>query len=548
MRTINAIIQQVTEAYLAQLSSKELPKPLDLERELLVQVNAAIDEENTKRARGHSEAKLRHLQFTQVATILIRFHHIRRLAVESSDDSVVRSDTDPIVVYDACHGVYRSNTDEIDRIIRQYHPGANTRYCQEVRSVLRTTAPYTQLAGPRYVAVGNGDYCHETQELLPFSPERVFLTRTPVRFNPTAVDPQIYNADDGTTWSLTQGILDLANGNESINRLLWEVLCCVLHPHVRTNKIIALIGNGNNGKGMLIELATHLVGVSNTTTASIADLGKDTTLPSLPGKQLVVSHENAHNEYIRNAETIKQLATRDPIFVNPKYQQPYNAVFEGNQLHSFNDFPNFGDRSQSMYRRWIYVPLLAKFEGIERKYIKDDYIRRDDVLEYALARILKSGFTGFTESDITEDLLYQAKLSHDPIRQFWDEFSDEFVWDILPTEFLYDIYRSWSKTVRPEGRIESLINFRKHIRDVVEDVSPEWRWSERARVGARMAKPEYLLDKYGERDKNGRPKWAPSVDPSGGFARQAREQRYRHVFLRSTSSYATSSNVEESDV
>lgn len=547
MRTLNAIIHEVTEYFLSSLSPTNLPSPLVLERQLLIQVNAAIDEENSTRARGHTETKLRCLHFEQVATILIHFHYVIRLGVSSSDDNLVKSATDPLLVYDPCQNIYWPNTDELDRLIRRYHPGADSRYCKEVRDYLRSIAPYKKLAGPEFVAVGNGDYCHVTKQLLPSSPERVFLTRTPIRYDPTAADPQIYNDDDGTTWSLSQGILDLANGNESINRLPWEILGCVLHPHVRTNKIIGLIGSGNNGKGMLIELATKLVGISNTTTASIADLGKDTTLPSLPGKSLVVSHENAPNDYIRNAEIIKQLATRDAFFVNPKYQQPYNDVFEGNQLHSFNEFPNFGDRSPSMYRRWIYVPFLAKFEGVERKYIKDDYIHRDDVLEYALSRVLQAGFTGFTESEITEELLYEAKISHDPIRQFWDEFSDEFVWDILPTEFLYDIYRPWSKAVRPEGRIESLINFRKHIRDVVEDVSPEWLWNERARVGVRMANPEYLIDKYCELGRNGMPKWGLRVDPSADFARQSREQRFRHVFLRSPSHSAISSHGGEGD-
>ena len=207
---------------------------------------------------------------------------------------------------------------------------------------------------------------------------------------------------------------------------------------MRTNKAVALYNPvGNNGKGTILQALRGLAGESNTLSASVATLAKDTTLPLLSGKSLVVSDENATNDFVKNAEIIKVLATRDTYFVNPKYQHPYNETFEGNQVHCLNALPRFGDHSDSMWRRWLFIPLTAEFEGRDRKYIRDEYLLRDDVIQYILRRALEMKFTGFSETDATRKLMIDAKLHNDAARQFWDEHEKEFVWDLLPLDFLY---------------------------------------------------------------------------------------------------------------
>ena len=40
------------------------------------------------------------------------------------------------------------------------------------------------------------------------------------------------------------------------------------------------------------------------------------------------------------------------------------------------------DRSDSFYRIQSFVPFVKSFTGAERKYIKNDYLERKEVLEY----------------------------------------------------------------------------------------------------------------------------------------------------------------------
>lgn len=65
------------------------------------------------------------------------------------------------------------------------------------------------------------------------------------------------------------------------------------------------------------------------------------------------------------------------------------------------------------------IPFEKRFEGRERKYIKDDYLKRKDVLEYVLYKLLAT--TDYYELDVPQtciDMLEEFKLENDPVRQF----------------------------------------------------------------------------------------------------------------------------------
>lgn len=68
------------------------------------------------------------------------------------------------------------------------------------------------------------------------------------------------------------------------------------------------------------------------------------------------------------------------------------------------------------------IPFEKRFEGRERKYIKDDYLKRKDVLEYVLYKLLAT--TDYYELDVPQtciDMLEEFKLENDPVRQFAEE-------------------------------------------------------------------------------------------------------------------------------
>lgn len=510
LRTSNAITDSATARYLASLDPNDPPHHWEVEADLIELTNNELRIENAGRAAAVGQKAdanqknqiplLRMLSHDQVAQILAHLHRVVRLIPSHAQDAVP-SDNDPLVIYHPQSGIYLRSNDAIVAAAAKY-AGGGVQFQKDVLASLRVHARQLRHGtSHEWAAVANGDYHRATGVLLPFSPDRVFLSRVPVAYIQDAQNPVIHNDDDDTDWDVDSGLLAIADGDPGTEQLLWELLAAVAQPNVRTNKAVALYNRvGNNGKGTILQACRGIAGESNTLSASVATLAKDATLPLLSGKSLVVSDENATNDFVKNAETIKVLATRESFFVNPKYQQPYNATFEGTQVHCLNALPRFGDHTDSMWRRWLFIPLTAEFEGRDRKYIKDDYLHRPEVLQYILRRALELNFTGFSETDATRDLLRAAKMHNDAARQFWAEHEGQFAWDLLPLGFLYELFKAWFARDKPGGRVLDRGTFDESILSALTDSASEWAYlgpRVPKKASVHMALEEPLVNEYG---------------------------------------------------
>jgi putative DNA primase/helicase len=498
--TQNSIIRGITARYLADVDLDNRPHPFQVESELLRAVNAELRIANSGRDKEEKLSLLRSLTVTQVAQVLCRLHHVA-LLVTARDNSTGPSDTDPLVIYSHDRGIYVRSDDEMSAIVFQYAQGGIS-FFRDVMKATRTFAPAIRaVSGNEWTAVGNGDFHRPTRTLHSFSPDRVFLSRIPVDYVTDAVNPTIHNEDDGTDWDVDSAIREFAADDDGVELLLWQLFAAVVQPNVRTNKIVALHNPlGNNGKGTVIQWLKNLAGAANTLSTTIPKLGHDAFLPAIAGKSLVVSDENPTNAFIKDGETLKLLATRDPILINPKYVAPYNMIFVGTQVHCINALPRMGDHGESMWRRWLFIPMLARFEGIERTYIRDDYIHRDDVLQYVLRRALEMNFTGFTETESTRGVLREAKASNDVPRAFWDQHKGLFERDLLPLEMLWEMFRAWFAQNKPNGLITDRATFDKSIRAAVFDDAGDWMdlgQGNPKKASVHMCGDEELLEQYG---------------------------------------------------
>lgn len=500
LRTSHSIIRGTTARYLADHTPESRPDPFEIEYALLQAVNAELRVENSGRDRDEKLPLLKGLTPNQVAQVICHLHHVA-LLITARDSSTGPSDTDPLVIYSHDRGIYVRSEDALSSIVLRYAQGSHP-FLRDVMKAARSYAPTVRsVPGDEWTAVGNGDFHRPTRTLHPFSPDRVFLSRIPVAYVADAVNPTIHNEDDGTDWDVDSAIREFADDDEGIELLIWQLFAAVVQPNVRTNKIVALYSpRGNNGKGTIVQWLTNIAGGANTVSASISKLGNDTYLPAVAGKSLIVSDENATNDFVKNAEALKLLATRDPILISPKYISPFNMIFVGTQVHCLNALPRMGDHGESMWRRWLFIPMLAHFGGIERTYIRDDYIHRSDALEYVLRRALEMDFTGFTETAATRGVLREAKATNDAPRMFWDEHKQLFERDMLPLEMLWEMYKAWFAQNKPNGLITDRATFDKSIRAAVVDDAGEWidlGQGKPKKASVHMCGDKELVEQYG---------------------------------------------------
>jgi putative DNA primase/helicase len=196
-------------------------------------------------------------------------------------------------------------------------------------------------------------------------------------------------------------------------------------------------------------------------------------LEPLTRASAIIVDENDVGTFIDKAGNLKSVITNDVIAINRKFKTPISFQFNGFMVQCLNEFPKIKDKSDSFYRRQLFIPMTKCFTGAERKYIKNEYLHRQDVLEYILKRVLEMNYYSLSEPNSCTKALIEYKEFNDPVRQFWDELRTEFVWDLLPFTFLYDLYKSWFKLNSPSGTVLGKTTF---VNDLLQIIKGDKMW------------------------------------------------------------------------
>lgn len=184
--------------------------------------------------------------------------------------------------------------------------------------------------------------------------------------------------------------------------------------------------------------------------------------------------------------------------MNRKFKDPRSVKFRGFMIQCINSLPKLRDKSESLYRRLLVIPFEKRFEGCERKYIKGDYLNRPEVLEYVLHRILaKTDYYELDAPGATCRLLAEYREVNDPVRQFLDDILPQVAWDLLPWQFLHDLYRHWSRRNNPSGRVQSKQVFVKEVKALLPQHGIGWSSTQNpVRAPSKMGWPEPLISEY----------------------------------------------------
>lgn len=498
--TYNNTIVTATQQYLDTIDLNNIPSADVIEQNLIGFTNMNLGYQNSERDRNQQFPLLKQLTFTQVTEVMLKLHSVVNIA---PSDKNTDPDYDLLAVY--CDsgddkGIYLTSENYIRGIARKYNSEITLNTAKEIFALLRERAPRVSRCDNRdLIAVNNGIYNYKTKELMPFDPQYVFISKSNVNLNFNATNP-IKQTPDGDAWDVETWFETLSDDPEIID-LFWKIIGAIIRPNVRWNKSAWFYSEtGNNGKGTLVELMRNLCGAGSYASLPLADMGKDFMLEPLTRANAIIVDENDVGQFIDKAANLKAIITNDVLMINRKNKVPISYQFFGFMVQCLNEFPRIKDRSESFYRRQLFVPFDKCFTGIERKYIKDQYMSDTDVLEYVLKKVLVDiePYYSLPEPEATKRVLAEYKRFNDPVRDFWEDHADDFVWDLLPFTFLYEMYRAWLTENNPSG---TPIGRNVFINDLVAILYNDPVWycedkSKQVRSVGRMLKPEHLIAKY----------------------------------------------------
>jgi len=386
--TFDDISRDVTTDYLDSLDPNNPPKPNIIRSELLQSLNNEIALYNAA-ANGRRIPYPRILSEAQIADILLRIYPIINIdfagSIDGVDDDDKDTDTMVLGIYNEDSGIYSTSDKTFYNLIEQYRYNLKDRDLAEIMKILSKKAPIRQRCSDRdIIIVNNGIFDYKTKRLLPFSPDYVFTSKSKVNYNPNAVNVIIHNNDDGTDWDVESWVDSLSDDPEIVE-LLWQIIGAVVRPYNAWDKAIMLYcKTGSNGKGTLVSLLRNLCGAGSWTSIPINEFEEDFKLQPLLKVNAVLVDENKVDDFLDDASNFKAIVTGDPININRKFKTPVTYCSKVFIVQCINFELQGQDKSESFYRRLLVVPMNKRFFGAERKYIKHDYLKRKDVLEYAL--------------------------------------------------------------------------------------------------------------------------------------------------------------------
>ena len=495
-----AVIRKTTQETLESLSPDDLKSPDFVEGAVLYSVNAALDLENSVREQKDKWKPLTELMNAQIADILAYSYPIVRIA---GADMNVDAAQDMLAIYQYDgddKGLYVSSDTALRKLVRSYNYNTTIRDMGEVVGALQEQLPRVSVCKlPNLVAVNNGIFDYDTKQLLDFDPSHVFLSKSRVDYNPNATNVTIHNDSDGTDWDVESWMADLSD-DPDIVEVLWQILGAIIRPHVAWDKSAWFYSeSGNNGKGTLCELMKQLCGEGSYASISLADFSKDFALEPLTRVTAIIVDENDVGTYIDKAANLKAVITGDTISINRKFKTPIAYKYRGFMVQCLNEMPRIKDRSNSFFRRQLFVPFTKCFTGKERKYIKHDYLRRKEVLEYVLHRVLHMDYYELSVPQACVDALDEYKSYVDPIRAFLEDVMPRVKWNLLPAAFMYELYKCWySRNIGNDRSLKSNIAFGKEVKALIDANYPAWSVTGKSpkKTSSLMELPEPMIMEY----------------------------------------------------
>lgn len=364
--------------------------------------------ENTKIDKDGNE-KTPVMNFNIISNILKK-HIPMRLTGETEDTSIIYG-------YNFSEGIYTGQEAYINRAIAKLEFRFDPRKYTQVYKFLKTQLPFSaKLENKNLIAVNNGVFNSRIKQLEPFNPKYFITSKLATNYNSHAINN--YSVIKETYFDVDKWFLSIANGDEELVRVLWEMINEAVNPNHTREKMAILYGEGNNGKGMFQAMLTNLIGIENISTLTPHEFSGEFKLEMLQGKVCNIG-DDISNKYLDDVSNLMSIVTGDPVAVNRKGKSVITVRFRLFNIFSANKLPKIRNKTQGAYRRLLILPFRADFNGqVQDRRIKDEYLKNKIILEYILYKALHLDFEKFSSTSATEHMLEEYKEDNDYLYSF----------------------------------------------------------------------------------------------------------------------------------
>jgi putative DNA primase/helicase len=204
----------------------------------------------------------------------------------------------------------------------------------------------------------NGTIDLRSGKLGPHTREDMISKIIPVRYDPEA---------DCPLW--IQFLEKIMDGNPGLMRYLWKAIGYTLTGNASEQVFFFLYGQGNNGKGTLIETLTHLMGdyarrLKTETLMVRANEGAGNDIAKLKGARFVATSEIQKGKRL-NESLLKDLTGEDTVTARFLFAEEFDFRPQLKLWISGNHKPKIEGTDDGIWRRLRLIPFKVKISESE---------------------------------------------------------------------------------------------------------------------------------------------------------------------------------------
>ena len=231
-------------------------------------------------------------------------------------------------------------------------------------------------------------------------------------------------------------------------KVLQELFGYLLFSDARHQKIGVLLGNGRNGKSVILEAVSYALGEDRVTHFDLMRLTDPaaTVIPHIVGKIANLSYDSGNIMKAGSEAILKQYAAGEPILCKVMRENPTNTTNYPRSIVAVNELPISADKSSGYFRRFLIIefPKQVPDKDVNPMLKEELKEERMGILLWIIAgmkRLLSQG--GFTESRAVDDVLKRYRKENDAVATFLDEC--DFRKSQTETIPLSNLYATWEK-------------------------------------------------------------------------------------------------------
>jgi len=289
--------------------------------------------------------------------------------------------------------------------------------------------------------------------------------------------------------------------------VLQEAFGYALYPENIAQKMIIFLGEGNNGKSLILHVLESLIGKEHVATVSPQEIENNRFAISQLFGKLVNIFPDLPSAMLQSTGKLKALVSGDSLTMEEKFKKPFSFRNRAKFFFSANILPKTSDNTLAFYRRLVIVNFPKTFDAntadpsLPEKLTNEKEL--SGILNWSLKglqRLKENGFRFSYKKSIEEIQEIYTRASN-PVKAFLDEETVEDSEAYIVKQDLYEKYKDYvskHKLSSPLSSVSFFINVQKYRKPKTErkTVGGERKW---VFVGLRLKNEEEKEEEENER-------------------------------------------------